>query len=1712
MKEVLKSFAAKFLFLAVIATLGVSFIPGIATAQQRDFLTFVYTHNMLINGQSATATALGTLDLRRGLLTYRSRIDKYILGYRKWPASPITLGMTSGGPVVALEIDGGFNLLSLTRGELGHKVQVTTTDQFASLNTDVQVTLRKDSVFAVLTSRGTANYPELVGMAGPVTLTQTPKTGGGFTERATKRLLAADGRIIETTLVAEFTGVNLPNAQTRFVNLQVLEESADGLDVTLRMQCLIRPANVTPSIVPIDYTHNFVINKQTGNARALGILDLRRGTIEYHSIISRYILGYKWWWVSPITKVLISLSPVGALELNGARNIFTLTNGRLGHTVKAVDTDAFANISTDIKVTREGDAIFAVLNSTGEAKYPEIVGIEGPLTITQTPVQGGFIERGTKRLITASGSVIVTNFTAQFDVPLTAPQIRQADLKVLNESSDRRDVSLLLQSSVRPAATQETFAFGVRHTPLGNAKLDFARNQLFVSNIGASGNDGVLVEAGKAGFLITTPEGFNADSLPTGATINALARGQVNGIPGQDIGVLRVTDVGNEAEFFCDFSAVGATSATVQVFNKGALVASRSGVVGPFARVRGPIICDPWDPVWPMLGRIWAIIDFPSRPLLITITGGQPVEGDRLVVIAEGTNARIENVTEVAFTAKNIASFTLVDQAVGALHLPHRALGQTRLTGLNDGEGLLASNLGASGEDGVSVQLDAVRNFDMGLQPLALDKSGAALKISATGTFGGRPNIALGNAELRNNNGVLQAFADFSAIGATNAQIAVYNNGVLVGETTVPSGRVVGTIAGLPLIDGCGKLPPIPPIPPCYYLRLARVAIFTASNGRIFQGDQIRLLAANAQGQITGLSAFNLNTANVGSFIIRPTAAQKVFAFGLQHAPLGDAKLEFAKNRLLVSNIGASGNDGVLVEAGKAGFLITTPEGFNADSLPTGATINATARGQVNGILGRSIGVLRVTDVGNEAEFFCDFSAIGGRAATVQVFNNGVLVNSRTGIVGPVARVRGPIICDPWDPVWPMGRRIWAIVDFPSRPLPITITGSQTVQGNRLVVIVEGTDVRIDHVSEVAFTAQNIASFALVDQAIGVFHLPNKALGQARVQGLTDGRGLVVSNLGDSGGDGLAVQLGDVRNFDLSLQPLALDKNGASLKLSATGNFNNRPNVSLGNAEFRNSNGVIQALADFSAIGATSSQIVVYNNGVFIGETTVPSGVIGAVTSLPNVPGVPRLTGCGKTRPFRPFPICIIATWDRVARITATNGRIFSGNEFRILAANPQGQLNSLATYSLNTANIESFTILNEVPPGERITTTSPLRQGFNLNALPVVPDVLNVKELIPSVGVVYGFTPNEGYKLVDHYQPKYGYWTNLPAAVNFAPNGNAIDEYTIPLPKGWSIIGGLSRVAGDPQPEPGIPITLFRLTPLGYQRTDRVLPGEAVWINVSEEVLLTMLPIDSTVVKKPASPPRREATILVTGEVVGTRVNVGNVVIGADNTTASTTLAPPSPPEYTTQVRLFAVGDFTNAYQSDIRQIQNPNRKEVWVLEVDPNGNTPPNRTTTVSWNAAELIGLANSPWFLHDGTDTTGAVRIMDMRLTTSLAVTGGGEQYFTIKSPPLPMIVSVKDQRAGQNLPDRFALLQNYPNPFNPETEIRYDLPKASRVTLTIFNLAGQAVRTLVDGNIPAGSHAANWNGRNDRGRRVAGGIYFYRLQAGKFVQTRKMILLP
>jgi hypothetical protein len=122
---------------------------------------------------------------------------------------------------------------------------------------------------------------------------------------------------------------------------------------------------------------------------------------------------------------------------------------------------------------------------------------------------------------------------------------------------------------------------------------------------------------------------------------------------------------------------------------------------------------------------------------------------------------------------------------------------------------------------------------------------------------------------------------------------------------------------------------------------------------------------------------------------------------------------------------------------------------------------------------------------------------------------------------------------------------------------------------------------------------------------------------------------------------------------------------------------------------------------------------------------------------------------------------------------------------------------------------------------------------------------------------------------------------------------------------------------------------------------------------------------------------------------------------------------------------------------------------------------------------------------------------------------------QNMYTLDNVNITMSPSSPTSVNPDAVPSRFALDQNFPNPFNPSTRISYAISTPGLVTLEVYNVLGQVVATLFNGNSAAGTFEVTWNGKDDLGRAVSSGVYIYKLHATagatEFTQARKMLLL-
>jgi len=212
---------------------------------------------------------------------------------------------------------------------------------------------------------------------------------------------------------------------------------------------------------------------------------------------------------------------------------------------------------------------------------------------------------------------------------------------------------------------------------------------------------------------------------------------------------------------------------------------------------------------------------------------------------------------------------------------------------------------------------------------------------------------------------------------------------------------------------------------------------------------------------------------------------------------------------------------------------------------------------------------------------------------------------------------------------------------------------------------------------------------------------------------------------------------------------------------------------------------------------------------------------------------------------------------------------------------------------------------------------------------------------------------------------------------------------------------------------------------------------------------------------------------------------------------------SPPLPPGLGVVWRPSRSGvDWGNGFlKFDIKQLVNEAQKDTYRLYF-ANVNAPDADITIAWWDAPTLRERCTAM------TLRIGAL-FYDMFAQSSLTIPDAGDnginEAYIYKTGAIPeQVWVVKPEKT--EIPEEFRLSQNYPNPQNPTSTITYDLPKASYVTLNIYNTLGQQVASLVNEQKQSGRYDVRFDGS-----KLPSGVYFYRLTAGEFIQTKKMVII-
>ncbi len=381
------------------------------------------------------------------------------------------------------------------------------------------------------------------------------------------------------------------------------------------------------------------------------------------------------------------------------------------------------------------------------------------------------------------------------------------------------------------------------------------------------------------------------------------------------------------------------------------------------------------------------------------------------------------------------------------------------------------------------------------------------------------------------------------------------------------------------------------------------------------------------------------------------------------------------------------------------------------------------------------------------------------------------------------------------------------------------------------------------------------------------------------------------------------------------------------------------------------------------------------------------------------------------------------------------------------------------------------------------VQVSVPIAEGWNLIANPVLrPDSLNrVRTLYPhsSFDYAFSFASGSGYVQSFVLNRGAGYWAKFPAAETQPISGTPVLSDSVAVSRGWNLIGSIS-VPVDTGALRTIPSGLA-ISPVygysqGYFPVERLQPGGAYWIKCrdSGRIALEGSPLPASLQPVNVPPRAKDWNPLTFTDASGVSQTL---FFGAgEGLPAPVTFyeLPPRPPSGSLDVR-YASGCLI-----------------AWA---------GPQKSESQPVTVADARYPLHVAWEIRSP-GTRAVLRIGEQEI----ALRANGSAVVAHRGIPVMLTIAGREE-----IPGDFELAQNYPNPFNPSTRISYALPVRTRASLRLYNTAGQLVRVLVDSEQPAGRYSVQWDGLNDSGARVSTGVYFYELRAGKFLQTRKLLLV-
>ncbi len=389
---------------------------------------------------------------------------------------------------------------------------------------------------------------------------------------------------------------------------------------------------------------------------------------------------------------------------------------------------------------------------------------------------------------------------------------------------------------------------------------------------------------------------------------------------------------------------------------------------------------------------------------------------------------------------------------------------------------------------------------------------------------------------------------------------------------------------------------------------------------------------------------------------------------------------------------------------------------------------------------------------------------------------------------------------------------------------------------------------------------------------------------------------------------------------------------------------------------------------------------------------------------------------------------------------------------------------------------------------------------GWNMISNPVTNAVPgdSVRQIFPSSLNAYAFeyVPGVGYSQRFRMENRKGYWGKFPSATTNVITGTSLTRDTLNVVNGWNMVGSISNPVDTStiiSIPPGLRASNWFGYAAGYSPVTQLTPGKGFWIkaNGAGKFVIANPPLSGPAKVQASGAGAEEALHSVT--ITDSKGASQTLYFGADRENAIPLALydmPPAPPAGAFDAR-FETAEGGSMVRTHAMKVTEPVEFSVQIQS-----DAYP---LTVTWKV-------NGGTASYEMTDGLGGKVFPAKQMSGegSMKITNSGLTKFAVRLV------------GDGTLPTEYALSQNYPNPFNPTTNIKYALPVDSRVTVHIYNVLGQRVRTLINDNMAAGYHIAEWDGMGNGGQQLASGVYFLQLSAagtnGKsFNEIRKLMML-